>query len=65
MEVKLNGNTHSVTPASTVNDLIIELELEGKFAVEINNAIIPRSEHAATEIRPGDTIEVVQAIGGG
>ena len=65
MEVILNGSSHSITAISTVNDLINELELEGKFAIEINKTIIPRSEYASTPINTGDTIEIVQAIGGG
>ena len=65
MEVTLNGNSHSIASSSTLNDLILELKLDGKYAIEINQSIIPRSEYALTKIRPGDAIEIVQAIGGG
>jgi len=65
MEVTLNGD-----PCTIVNDLTIEkflttLDLGGKFAIEINQHIIPRSEYSQTSLQPGDIIEVVQAIGGG
>ena len=63
MEVILNGNSLEVTSTSTLNDLVIALD--GKFAIEINQTIIPRSEYASTKINPGDAIEIVQAIGGG
>ncbi len=65
MEVTLNGNSQSITDFCTLNDLVFELELEGKYAVEINQIIIPRSKYASTKIQPGDSIEIVQAIGGG
>lgn len=65
MEVLLNGQQHIVADTVTVNDLINELQLSGKFAIEINETIIPRSEYAQAVIHQGDRIEVVQAIGGG
>ena len=56
---------HTIVNACTLNDLILELELDGKFAIEINQTIIPRSKYISTNIQPGDAIEIVQAIGGG
>jgi sulfur carrier protein len=66
MEVILNGEPHSIEqPGCSIETLIKNLELEGKFAIEINQNIIPRSEYLKTEIHQGDNIEIVQAIGGG
>ena len=65
MNVLLNGNAHSIETSCTVGELISMLELEGKFAVEINQNIIPRSEYASTQLNPDDMIEIVNAIGGG
>ncbi len=36
-----------------------------RVAVEVNREIVPKSEHARREIRDGDHIEIVQALGGG
>ncbi len=46
--------------------LVATLGLEGKrIAVERNGEIVPRSRYGATALAPGDTVEVVGAVGGG
>lgn len=66
MNIVLNGEARALNNGTLVTQLIHQLGLEGKrLAVEINRDIIPRSQYAQTEIRDGDTIEVVHAIGGG
>ena len=65
MDIILNGKTVSIDEQSRLNDFINSLEINGKFAVELNQAIIPRSEYHKTTISPGDNIEIVEAIGGG
>ncbi|MBL1141949.1 MAG: sulfur carrier protein ThiS [Proteobacteria bacterium] len=65
MNILLNGDQHSIRQNSTIKDLVTNLQLEGKYAIEINQNIIPRSEYLKTELRAGDKIEIVQAIGGG
>ncbi len=65
IQVVLNGQNYHLDDSSTVACLINELELEGKLAVEINRSIIPRSCFKTQTINPGDTIEIVNAIGGG
>lgn len=65
MEVLLNGDLHSIGQNCTIEILITSLELDGKFAIEINQNIIPRSEYPDTKLRAEDKIEIVQAIGGG
>jgi sulfur carrier protein len=65
MEVLVNGDLLTIDQASSIKDLVNVLHLDGKFAIEINQNIIPRSEYMNTEIHAGDKIEIVQAIGGG
>jgi sulfur carrier protein len=65
MEVLLNGDPHSIDQSCTIENLITILKLDGKFAIEINQNIIPRSEYIDTALQAGDKIEIVQAIGGG
>ncbi|MDX1518523.1 MAG: sulfur carrier protein ThiS [Gammaproteobacteria bacterium] len=65
MQVILNGENHTLSGDLTVNDLLNELSLEGKLAIEINEEIVPRSRYNETIIKPGDRIEVVHAVGGG
>ena len=65
MEVTLNGETISINQTHNLTEFIAQLDLNGKFAIELNQNIIPRSEYSNTWINAGDTIEIVQAIGGG
>ena len=66
MNITLNGETKPLNDGICLNQLIEELNIQGKrIAVEINQQIIPKSEHASYEIQDGDNIEIVHAIGGG
>ena len=65
MQIVLNGKPLEIREDSTVDDLLQELDLQGKLAVEINREIIPRSTFRSRAIRAGDEIEIVRAIGGG
>jgi len=66
MHILLNGEPREVADNSTLGDLLATLELQNRrFAVEINEELIPRSEHNGRALRVDDRIEVVQAIGGG
>lgn len=66
MQITLNGQPRQLAENTTIEQLIAQLGLEGKrYAVEVNQAIVPRSRHTETPLRDGDTVEVIQAIGGG
>lgn len=66
MHIQLNGDRHEVETGSTLATLIDSLDLSGKrIAVEINEELVPRSEHDTHVLAEGDRVEIVQAIGGG
>ena len=66
MEITLNGETRQLPDDFTAAQLVDLLDLGGKrMAMEINQEIVPRSTFNDTIIHPGDTIEIVGAIGGG
>ena len=66
MNISLNGKTHSLEDKSSLASLVDALELTGKrIAVEVNDELVPRSEHAYCQLNEGDRVEIVQAIGGG
>ena len=66
MQIILNGESTFVDENTTITQLIEQLQLTGKrIAVEINEAIVPRSAHVNTLLREGDKVEIVHAIGGG
>jgi len=66
MNITVNGESRAVAPGLTAAQLVELLELGGRrLAMEINREILPRSRYAEHELRDGDRIEIVQAIGGG
>jgi sulfur carrier protein len=67
MQLSVNGTLRTFErPVHTVADLVRELSLTGKrIAVERNGEIVPRSRYAETTVAPGDTLEIVGAVGGG
>lgn len=66
MEVCVNGKIVSVPPGSNLARLLQQLSLgNGKIAVELNREIVPRSEYDSMQLKEGDQLEIVQAIGGG
>ena len=66
MLIVLNGEPREIAPDSTLAELLDALELSSRrFAVEINEALVPRSQHATHRLRADDQVEIVQAIGGG
>jgi len=55
-----------VPEGCTVTTLLELLEVRTKgVAVERNQAVIPRAEHAETVLQAGDRLEVVTLVGGG
>lgn len=66
MKIILNGKNRSLDHPITVSELLLEMGATGKrIAVEVNQEIVPRSEHAQFKLNNDDQVEVVQAIGGG
>jgi sulfur carrier protein len=62
----VNGEERPVEDGQTIADLLRELCLGGRrIAVELNRDIVPAAEYASRAIREGDTIEIVQFVGGG
>lgn len=65
LNITLNGDAIS-TDQSNMLALLEGLELtQGRFAVEIDGSLVPKSRLADTPITQGMNIEVVQAVGGG
>lgn len=66
IEVVINGQPRTVSRGLTIAGLIGELGLTGKpVAVERNREVVPRAQHASTELAAGDRLEVVTFVGGG
>ena len=65
ISVTLNGEAVELPDSFSIDDLIAHRAVAGRYAVEINGEIVPRSEHGGRSIEHGDAIEIVAAIGGG
>lgn len=66
IDIELNGEAHKLSAMTTVTQLLAQLGLADKrVAVEYNLDILPKSQHADTDLKPGDRVEIVHAIGGG
>lgn len=66
MEIILNGAPRTIPDRTSAGELLQTLGLADKrLALEINREIVPRSSFDQHMIRPGDTVEIVHAIGGG
>ncbi len=66
MTVHVNGEAVQLAEPLSVADLLAARGLAGKrVAVELNGAIVPRSQHAAAMLAAGDVVEIVVAVGGG
>ncbi|MBP2279416.1 sulfur carrier protein [Psychrobacter sp. PL15] len=63
--ISVNGRTLQTTH-QTVQLVVNELGLsKGRYAVEVDGELIPKSELSQLRIIEGMNIEVVQAVGGG
>ena len=66
MQVRINGESRDIQPDLSIAELLLELGYgQRRVAVERNTDIVPRSQHATTRLEEGDSIEIIQAIGGG
>ena len=62
----INGERRQVAAGATVAELLADLGLQGKkIAVEKNGDIVPKSRHQSETVAPGDSLEIVAAVGGG
>jgi len=66
MQIYVNGDTIQVPDDCTMSALISRLELGAqRFAVEVNEELVPRSTFEQHRLNPDDRVEIVNAIGGG
>ena len=66
MNITINGEQRTLEDGISLQQLISILKLENKrLAIEVNQAIVPRSQHASHTLKQNDKVEIVQAIGGG
>ena len=68
MTVVVNGEERTVSDATTLADLARDLGRDPQVpgtAIARNGEVVPRRVWAATELAPGDAVEILTAVGGG
>ena len=66
MQITLNGDTHEVAGPLTVAELLAELSIDARrVAVEHNLIVLKRHTFDTTVVRAGDSVEIVNFVGGG
>lgn len=64
--VTVNGQARDVPSGMTVAQLLEHLKITPeRVVVELNLTILKRAQHAATALKTGDQVEIVQFVGGG
>ncbi|MGH7931707.1 MAG: sulfur carrier protein ThiS [Candidatus Binataceae bacterium] len=64
--IELNGESHAIDGDARLAALLERLTLKrGRVAVEINRVIVPKAAWAEVMLQPGDTVEIVNFVGGG
>ena len=66
MLIYVNGDERRIPNQYALDELISSMQLAGqRFAVEVNQELVPRSSFGSFRFSEGDRVEIVQAIGGG
>ena len=66
MQVHINGDAREVPDNTSLSNLVTLLNLPNeRIAIELNHAVIRRTEWPVTELHEGDKVEIVHFVGGG
>ena len=66
MKITLNGEIKEYRDQLTVQELLQRLNLQPeRVVVELNRTILSPENHHSTKLKNGDTVELVQFVGGG
>jgi thiamine biosynthesis protein ThiS len=66
LRVQVNGEIRELPEKITLLDLVRELSLAPeRLAIELNREVVRRAAWPETEMREGDTVEIVHFVGGG
>ncbi|HBX27558.1 MAG TPA: thiamine biosynthesis protein ThiS [Gammaproteobacteria bacterium] len=65
MQVSVNGQIEEIQAQSLESYLASKLLLGRRIAIELNGAIVPKSQFSSVVLADGDVLEIVNAIGGG
>ncbi len=64
--LRVNGEDRRVPAACSVDALLRRLAIDrARIAVAVNREVVPRSSFATHQLRTGDRVEILEAVGGG
>lgn len=72
MNLAINGEQQSFNNINTLQQLLLKLEyltaadaINGGIVVALNQAIVPATQYAQTELKENDQLDILGAITGG
>lgn len=66
VQILLNGAPREAPADTTIAGLLEQLRFEPRrVAIEVNQRLVPREQHAEYVLREGDQLEIVTLAGGG
>ena len=66
MTITLNGDPFDLSGPLTVSELLAQLDIDARrVAVEHNLVVIKRATFDEAMVREGDSVEIVNFVGGG
>jgi sulfur carrier protein len=66
MKIIVNDEKIEIPYNSNIEDLVIHLGYQNqRIAIEINESIVPKSNHSTHLLQNQDKVEVINAVGGG
>ena len=66
MKITVNQKSLVFDDKISLERLLVNLAVTTKYmAVEVNKTIIPKSEYVEYQLKDGDVVEVINAVGGG
>ncbi len=68
IRIKVNGEERFIEREMTVEELLKHMGVQIRevgLAVAVNEEVVPKSEYGKRIVREGDSVEIVQLVGGG
>ena len=66
IQVFINGKKKLLEKNKSLTEVLNHLKItKNGIAIEINSAVVPKSQYVNTFVKDNDRIEIVQFIGGG
>ncbi len=66
IQIDINGQSRSFASSLSIAELLVQLQFSpDRVVVELNRNILIAEMHAETQLNDGDSLELIQFVGGG